>query len=408
MSRACPLCGGGASQGLVTMRYVLFDDSSLPRSTRIDRCVACGFVFANSDATAEDYARHYQANSVYSDPGIRAGAGVTPPDLERLRVRALRIADAVGPGDLFVDVGAGAGGLMEVLRDTTGCEVFGIDPDPACVAALRRSGLPAACATLDSLPAAMHGKAAAVALSHVLEHLWDPVDGVRSAMRLLRPGGLLYLETPDSAHYGACPNVPYYYFDPEHINHFRLEDFQRLASQLGFRWVNGAASETRLDEGTRYPICWALLEKPATPHEPSTSVQGLTERTDLMRYVEQESAAFCRLSERLRERIPATLAPFLVWGAGSHAQRLLATDAIAPSAILQFVDSDPAKLGRTLCGRAIRNPAEAMAAHPAAPIVILAAQAASAAIRRDLERQSPTRTVLDTLPAEGERATLHA
>lgn len=383
------------------MRYALFDDSHLPRTTWIDQCATCGFVFANSEATAQDYARHYQSNSIYAATGVRAGGGQEPFDRDRLNKVVQRIAAQLSPEALLVDVGAGGGGLLHCARELIGCHLAAVDPDPTCVHNMALAGFEAHLGTLNQLPAALLGRATVVTLCHVLEHVWEPVADVRHGLALLQPGGCIYVETPDSRRYQDFPNVPFYYFDPEHINHFDVKALEHLASHTGCRCTASGEDVIQLSDGSLYPICWAVMELGQATL--AYSGQTASEPAPLARYAKVQEAEMARLLQSARFQMTHLKGPVLVWGTGSQAQRMLAEGVLPTERIAAFIDSDASRHGRTLLGVQVMPPQEAMARFPELPVLVLAARSAAAAIGAELQRNWPARQaqVLGlSLPAE--------
>lgn len=112
------------------------------------------------------------------------------------------IVDLVGEGATVLDVGCASGYLGTGLM-ARGCVVDGVELDPAdaqlAAEVLRRvevANLDES--SLDDLfePASFDR----VVFGDVLEHLRDPARAVRSAVRLLRPGGSVVLSVPNVAH----------------------------------------------------------------------------------------------------------------------------------------------------------------------------------------------------------------
>jgi SAM-dependent methyltransferase len=108
---------------------------------------------------------------------------------------ALASCCAAQPGDLLVDVGAGAGGVTVAVR-WAGGRKLGIDGSTAqATEGQRRHGLPFMSALSDRLPLPS-GVASVVTLLDVIEHLPDPGPTLRDAHRVLRPDGLLVVTVP--------------------------------------------------------------------------------------------------------------------------------------------------------------------------------------------------------------------
>jgi 2-polyprenyl-3-methyl-5-hydroxy-6-metoxy-1,4-benzoquinol methylase len=97
----------------------------------------------------------------------------------------------------ILDVGCGNGEFVSRMR-RFGWDGDGIDIDASAVEIGRIAGLKLKTATLADLvretPAARFD---AIALDHVLEHLYDPVESLRDARKLLNPGGFLWIATPN-------------------------------------------------------------------------------------------------------------------------------------------------------------------------------------------------------------------
>ena len=117
-----------------------------------------------------------------------------------------------------VDLGCGRGEWLELLRDS-GFEAQGVDLDESMLAACREIGLQVkkgdAIAFLRELPDASQ---TIVSGFHIAEHLafFDLRTLVEEALRVLKPAGLLILETPnpENLRVGATN----FYTDPTHKN----------------------------------------------------------------------------------------------------------------------------------------------------------------------------------------------
>lgn len=141
------------------------------------------------------------------------------------------------PGGKLLDVGCGSGAYLAAMRHL-GWAVAGVDFDPAAVAAARRAGLDVNCGSLEAqqYPAAAFD---AVALSHVVEHLPDPVATLQECARILKPGGRLLLFTPNTASLGhRLFREDWRGLEPpRHLFLFSAGSMDRLLRQAGFAAV---------------------------------------------------------------------------------------------------------------------------------------------------------------------------
>jgi len=125
------------------------------------------------------------------------------------RVRALHLPDAdieaamlqaagAGPFDLMIDVGVGAGRMIQLFADRVRrAEGFDTSRQMLAVARARLGELPEAKAAVrfgDVYdPPAQAGSADLVTIHHVLHFLHDPARAIAEAARLLKPGGRLVI-----------------------------------------------------------------------------------------------------------------------------------------------------------------------------------------------------------------------
>ena len=122
------------------------------------------------------------------------------------QVREWIAAGTLKPGDRLLDLGCGDGGFLRVAR-ALGYDARGIEIDPAAAALARRQGFEVHEGAFAEA-AIEPGSLAQVTLSHVIEHLHEPVDTLRQLLGWLKPGGRVWLQTPNvegrgAARYGA-------------------------------------------------------------------------------------------------------------------------------------------------------------------------------------------------------------
>ncbi len=99
----------------------------------------------------------------------------------------------------LLDIGCGNGAYLQLAR-AAGWKVAGTDPDPVARERGAEKGLTVLESTEDWLQ--RPDRFDFITLSHVIEHVHDPVALLRQAFALLRPGGQIYLQTPNIDAYG--------------------------------------------------------------------------------------------------------------------------------------------------------------------------------------------------------------
>jgi SAM-dependent methyltransferase len=192
--------------------------------------------------------------------------------------RLARLEEAIGrpvAGLSLLNVGCGTGGF-NVAAAKAGAAVWGVDAsaEAAALAAARMPGGRILHAVAEDLPFASGSFDLAYCYS-TLEHVEDAARAVAEMVRVLRPGGLVYVHTPSrwacfETHYkmvwvpGLPPAVGRAYLrlrgrPVEFIGTLRLSSLgqcRRLVEEAGARVVRV------LDDGARRPVpsrLWPLI-----------------------------------------------------------------------------------------------------------------------------------------------------
>jgi 2-polyprenyl-3-methyl-5-hydroxy-6-metoxy-1,4-benzoquinol methylase len=138
-----------------------------------------------------------------------------------------------GRGRRLLDVGCGSGDFLRVMRER-GWDVLGVEPDPKAADGARRTGLDVRDGMLADA-AFDDDMFDAIVLSHVIEHVHDPIALLQECARVLRPGGTLVVLTPN------LHSVGHRRFGadwrglepPRHLHVFSVESLTACSTRVG-------------------------------------------------------------------------------------------------------------------------------------------------------------------------------
>lgn len=235
-----------------------------------------------------------------------------------------------------LDVGCGRGEWLQVVR-SEGIDGYGVDLDAGMLDACREEGLAVeqgdALAWLAAQPDA---SLALITAFHVVEHI--PFDGVQQlvdqAHRVLQPGGLLIMETPNPDNLSVGAHT--FYLDPTHERPIPPALLKFVPEYVGFErtWVWRLQEHEQLRGGDEPVLAnvllavspdYAVIARKATDADVSAFDQlvdeprGLELRTACERYdavqaapvrglaqsVEQAKATFAEQIADLQDRMAA-------------------------------------------------------------------------------------------------------
>ncbi len=184
----CAACGAdGARPTRVTLRY-----------GEIVECPACGSGLLQPRPTAADLGSLHGADDYFNHPYFEARRELTDAMRESCEAKLSRLEASVGPlsGATMVDVGCDLGVMVAYAAESRGMTALGIDIIPKVVEIGRAAGRDLRLGTLESV-ALPDASADLISGFDLIEHVDDPRRFAREALRVLKPGGVLALETPN-------------------------------------------------------------------------------------------------------------------------------------------------------------------------------------------------------------------
>jgi SAM-dependent methyltransferase len=244
-SVTCALCGGANSR--LVARGTDREYPTSPDRFDIVECLSCNLRYLNPRPTVRELGTIYPQN--YHAYNIRAPGSTEQslPLVTRLRHRIysrrfVRVFRHLGerPQIDLLDVGCGDGWMLDLykLASPRPITTYGVDFNDAVCDVARSYGHKVYCSRFEDLDLA--GRFDIVNMSHVIEHVSDPLLIARKSLEVLRPGGLFVVETPNTdtiegrwferGNWGA-------YHVPRHWNLFSATTLRDLGEKAGLKFV---------------------------------------------------------------------------------------------------------------------------------------------------------------------------
>ena len=225
MTWSCQVCRHDAASHLVTQGAYEWL-----------QCARCGFA-ALAELPSFEAARQLQdaaMGAVYIQDNMRKLAS----KLRRSRRRVRRLKRHM-PGRRLLEIGANIGCFVEAAR-RLGLEAVGLEINPTLVAHARQAFPDNAfvCGTVEEAgfdAASFDG----VYCAEVIEHLVDVNSFMSAISQAVRPGGSLFLTTPELARYITGPDVATWrsLVAPDHKLYFNRDNMAQFLQRHGFEQV---------------------------------------------------------------------------------------------------------------------------------------------------------------------------
>jgi SAM-dependent methyltransferase len=185
----CPLCGSAPG---TTLRYD-FDPF------RVVSCNNCGLTFLSPRLTEKAIMKLYMDQDYYvsevAGQGYDEYLEVRPNWVKTFTRRLNQITNYQSPGKVL-DIGCGPGFFLEAAQ-TKGYDVYGLDPSEYIVnVACEKFGDHIKLGVIDNADYPADEFDLVVAFD-TFEHIYRPLEWLEHVRRVLKPGGLLAITTPD-------------------------------------------------------------------------------------------------------------------------------------------------------------------------------------------------------------------
>ena len=225
---SCNLCGASEPR----MLYEAIDRLHGFNGTfQYVRCSQCGLVYMNPQITFEAVAKYYPQD--YAPHRAKIKSPLTKKEKWPVRKKNL---DTITVHSRVLDAGCGSGGFLANLNARTRCRIYGFDiSEKAIKTASEIKGIDVFRGTISEAPYEEEFFDVITARSYI-EHVNDPFGVLQQMHRLLKPGGVLVLKTPNIDSFNASVfKDRWYHLDcPRHLFLFSPKTLTDLLKRAGF------------------------------------------------------------------------------------------------------------------------------------------------------------------------------
>lgn len=309
-------------------------------------CPECGLIVQSPSIDIDSMNKYYINFATYSNPG-RKGKSSSEKinDVKRL---INTIADYI-PIHLRTafQVGCSDGYTLYAFQQAGVGKVEGIDPGwESHKSAKDLYNIETFVGTFEDFIS--ESKYDLIILTHVLEHLYDPLSVMKKCSSMQLDGRWVLIEVPL---FERPDRFPPGLLAFEHLNYFSESTLDRLLYLSGY--VPHMIQKSFYTN--EYPVLTIIAKKEAA-EKIELFTDYIRAKDILTRYVEKEKTTWKRIELKLKQQIKPGKSVY-IWGAGIHTSQLLAnTDLKRYFHIQGLLDSSPTKWGVNLGNIACQSP----------------------------------------------------
>jgi SAM-dependent methyltransferase len=166
-------------------------------TTTICKCRTCGLIFSNPMPVPENPQDHYNINpeDYWTKEYLQVEESVCSGMIEKFKLLIKKENDLK-----FLDIGAGFGIHMKAMQNA-GFDAYGIEPSKTfCDFAISKNHIPEEKIINAGIENAdfKENFFDFIYFGAVLEHLYKPSEALNTAIKWLKPGGLIYINVPST------------------------------------------------------------------------------------------------------------------------------------------------------------------------------------------------------------------
>ena len=229
----CPVCKAEEKE-----KHLLVVDHNVSNDVfTITKCCKCGFLFTNPIPTKETIGNYYKSNNYISHSGTKKGLINYIYHFVRnyQLFKKERLISNLSNEKTLLDIGCGTGEFLSYCKNK-GWNTVGTEPDLQTRERIKNLTI------FPGLNSKELGENSfsIVTMWHVLEHVYDLEDDLKTISSLIKKGGYLIVAVPNHESFDAeIYKENWVAYDvPIHLYHFRKKDIKALFSKFNFELSN--------------------------------------------------------------------------------------------------------------------------------------------------------------------------
>lgn len=280
-NRNCPICGQNNTE-------IIFTKGNLNKDLINVICKNCGLIYINSQPAGEEY-NLYHKTEFLAEKDVREVVDLSPKlcsrDLEIKKSIFDFLKNYLKEGQNVLDIGCGFGGLMKIVKEESGANVYGIELNDLDVKAAKEFyGFDLFHGSLADFFSREENwnKFDVIIMHHTLEHLPEPLESLEQIKKILKPAGVLYIGVPNAMNIKKRPEI---FFQIAHPFSYSPHSLKLMSEKAGFGIV-------KFNENAGYPGGMEMAAQIGVRSIKTPELENGESYQDLISYVEKTDRRF--------------------------------------------------------------------------------------------------------------------
>lgn len=346
--RDCPICKSTESNIIKNITIMIPEEYKLPSKYNIVSCSNCGFCYADTSATEEQYDYYYKNCNIYATDtknrnNIESEFSICKDVmLEILDKDSTLLNIGVGNADFEIE------GLKNGYKN-----IIGLDPSKNSMHVLEKNGIKGILGSIYETNKELIGKIDGVFAFYTFEHLLNPRLAIEQMIKYLKPNGKIFICVPDyelvEKSQIATPN----HFNQEHINYFSEVSLNNLLSIYGFKPIHSKKIIYKATEFDEYSVMCVYAKDDCI--ENNLLDIDLKTKLSIKEYLKDQEKVEDKYAKKIKVLIDRN-EPVIIWGTGALTMNLLTTTDLNKCNIIAYTDNNKSKIGTIFNNKYIISP----------------------------------------------------